>query len=282
EVVNYEHFSQFYQARLALEAVDENNNSFAMRMSPRGAWLDWGNAITAMDWKLERKGYDSVPVMTEVEPPWNSGNSTWGVFIAQSEDPAEIRSQSQGNIEVIGSILTQEMAPFDTIPELRYGRMRMEDVTVPVTQDAKVPVVIEYYKDSDTQFVTNEDDDFSVYGSNYGCSELIFPDSMQSALDSDPQSSAVIKGEGRLLVNHPQSVDAGYREQIQLGQRLSNSSAVPTCPPKIPTASDLPWLQYNWSEQGDTDPSAVVTFGVYRGNDRIIYRGEKGINTLLN
>ncbi|MDP2557439.1 hypothetical protein Q8W15_08990 [Photobacterium damselae subsp. piscicida] len=38
-----------------------------------------------------------------------------------------------------------------------------------------------------------------------------------------------------------------------------------------------PWLSYNWRKQGDEDPSAVVTFGVYQGNKRIIYRAEAGV-----
>ncbi|WP_420899157.1 DUF6701 domain-containing protein, partial [Photobacterium kishitanii] len=46
--------------------------------------------------------------------------------------------------------------------------------------------------------------------------------------------------------------------------------------------SNQPWFQFNWRGLGDESPSAVVTFGVYRGNDRIIYRGEKGMNQLLN
>jgi MSHA biogenesis protein MshQ len=33
-------------------------------------------------------------------------------------------------------------------------------------------------------------------------------------------------------------------------------------------------LQYNWRDKGDEDPSAVVTFGIHRGNDKVIFRGE--------
>jgi MSHA biogenesis protein MshQ len=38
-----------------------------------------------------------------------------------------------------------------------------------------------------------------------------------------------------------------------------------------------PWLQYDWNWNGvevkvfDENPSAIATFGLYRGNDRIIY-----------
>lgn len=41
--------------------------------------------------------------------------------------------------------------------------------------------------------------------------------------------------------------------------------------------TNQPWLQYNWRNLGDEDPSTVVTFGTFRGNDRIIFSGEKGM-----
>ncbi len=31
------------------------------------------------------------------------------------------------------------------------------------------------------------------------------------------------------------------------------------------------WLEYDWSGGGDEDPEASVTFGQYRGHDRVIY-----------
>ncbi|MEY8243506.1 MAG: hypothetical protein RPS99_08245, partial [Gammaproteobacteria bacterium] len=35
------------------------------------------------------------------------------------------------------------------------------------------------------------------------------------------------------------------------------------------------WLEYDWDNDGDDDdPSATATFGLYRGNDRIIYMRE--------
>ncbi len=287
EVNNYALFEESYQVQLALEAIDNNNNSFGNRLSPKGSWRGWSNATTSMIWKLERQGFGSGS--TIVESPWNSSNSQWGLYIAKGVDPTTIRSSEREvttvatNTVVKGSQATQEMAPFAATPELRYGRMRLEDVTVPVSQDAEVPVIVEYYLNSNVEFITNDDDGASLFGSNYGCSQLIFPDEMRSVLERTPASESIDNGEGRLRVTHPQGegVTGGYREQIRLGQRLF--SAIPSCTPlgSVET-SNQPWLQFNWTGEGDEDPSAVVTFGVYRGNDRIIYRGEKGMNQLLN
>ena len=116
--------------------------------------------------------------------------------------------------------------------DARYGRMRLEDVTVPVTQDAEVPVLVEYYQGSSGEFILNTDDNMTAasrYGSNFGCSKLIFPEAMRSALANLPASDPVSGGEGRLRVSHPQGtgVTGGYREQIRLGQQLS--SMEPDC-----------------------------------------------------
>jgi MSHA biogenesis protein MshQ len=37
------------------------------------------------------------------------------------------------------------------------------------------------------------------------------------------------------------------------------------------------WLRWDWDQDGNADesPSATVTFGVYRGNDDIIYKRER-------
>ena len=72
---------------------------------------------------------------------------------------------------------------------------------------------------------------------------------------------------------------SSLREQIRFWLRMSDTS------PQLSemnvscgtSYTNQPWLQYNWRDRGDEDPSAVVTFGVYRGNDRIIFRGESGL-----
>jgi MSHA biogenesis protein MshQ len=40
---------------------------------------------------------------------------------------------------------------------------------------------------------------------------------------------------------------------------------------KFPTD---PWLQYDWDGEGDVNPSARATFGIFKGNEHIIYLRE--------
>jgi MSHA biogenesis protein MshQ len=36
-------------------------------------------------------------------------------------------------------------------------------------------------------------------------------------------------------------------------------------------ASVADWLQFNWQGAGNTNPSALVNFGLFKGNSKIIY-----------
>lgn len=54
------------------------------------------------------------------------------------------------------------------------------------------------------------------------------------------------------------------REQIQFHLDLDSSG------------NRIPWLKYDWdsSTSEEENPPVIVTFGIHRGNDRIIYRDE--------
>ncbi|MGF1758514.1 polymer-forming cytoskeletal protein [Photobacterium sagamiensis] len=171
----------------------------------------------------------------------------------------------------------------------RYGRLKLDDANSQFDKAVNVPVRAQYWDSSVTAFVLNTDDSTSRFnGSNY-CKQVVWatkPDLSNSIFAGDGKVS---DGEYFSLSADPQPSEY-FREQVRFWLRLAKSpqsteSGVLNCEDiNAPTAGDYyrPWLQYNWRDNGDEDPSAVVTFGVYRGNDRIIYRGEKGMNELLN
>ncbi|WP_139310435.1 DUF6701 domain-containing protein [Photobacterium proteolyticum] len=168
--------------------------------------------------------------------------------------------------------------------DIRYGRMVLEDVGGRADSKIAIPLRVEYWDGKG--FVTNTDDSLSTFdGDNY-CKQII-AQSDSTVTDSTSRTS----GQGTVTAGEISSGEfvaqphtkTNYREQVELWQRLTS-----TIPAKLKADdcsgnhSNQPWLQYNWRQFGDESPSAVVTFGVYRGNDRIIYRGEKGMNQLLN
>ena len=175
------------------------------------------------------------------------------------------------------------------VNDLRYGRMVLENVGGDIRKSLTVPLRIEYW--DGTEFVKNMDDSVSLFdGANY-CRQVI------SMYPEDSKSSAYTSGSGKVMKGKALSGDfmanpsqiSGYgtssnsttfKQQIRFWQRLS--AVKPRLKDKNPincfgAYSHQPWLRYNWRNLGDEDPSAIVTFGIYRGNDRILYRDEPGI-----
>ncbi|WP_318495909.1 DUF6701 domain-containing protein [Photobacterium leiognathi] len=173
--------------------------------------------------------------------------------------------------------------------DLRYGRMVLESVGGDMSKPLAVPLRVEYWDGS--EFVESTNDSISRFdGANY-CRQVV------SITPSDAKSSAKTSGSDNIVAGEALSgsfmaepsdikgygVDSGipvYKQQVRLWQRLETSKPKQQGKDKVEcfgTNVNQPWLRYNWRQLGDEDPSAVITFGVFRGNDRILYRDEPGI-----
>ncbi|WP_349019246.1 DUF6701 domain-containing protein, partial [Vibrio crassostreae] len=115
------------------------------------------------------------------------------------------------------------------------------------------------------------------------CKQVIWhSEGAATTLASLNGSGNVDEGEEEVTAN--QNTPAGTdspREQVRLWLRMDDSEPSKKTGENDISCSgsdqDQPWLRYNWRQLGDEDPSTVVTFGIYRGNDRVIYRGESGL-----
>ena len=139
--------------------------------------------------------------------------------------------------------------PLDFTPvadfELRYGRLALANVYGPETiAELQMPFQAEYWNGD--RFVPNADD---------GCWAWTTTDISNSDSHSSLQadSGILVNGEGtlRLVPDGSQGTD-------------TLNWTVPD------------WLKDFWTEGGGLEnPSAFATFGVYRGNDRVIYWQER-------
>ncbi|MBU2880199.1 LamG domain-containing protein [Aliiglaciecola lipolytica] len=152
--------------------------------------------------------------------------------------------------------------------EYRWGRIVIDNGFGPETENILLPVSTEYFNGTD--FIQNTDDtctlltltasDFSITDTSGGSTSAI------SILTSDfgMTSGKTLGFEGIAVENADISVMGEYRiELLPVGD------------------SSITWddfLQYDWngSESGIGNPSAIVSFGQFRGNDRIIYWRETG------
>ena len=127
--------------------------------------------------------------------------------------------------------------------ELRYGRWNINDGYGPINDKLPVVMQLEYYDGQ--QFVINPDDSLTSFVAT--------------------GAEAKIKG-STLGINLSGSGQFRYGES----QELMISSVNPG-EAILEYINTPPWLQYDWSASTKT-PTAIITFGFFYGNDRVIYR----------
>ncbi|OMO35466.1 hypothetical protein BCT46_06790 [Vibrio sp. 10N.261.46.E8] len=198
---------------------------------------------------------------TEIEyedGPYNFNEGTSG-------DTTDIRLAVEDNVDPVefwndGDQLLKE-------PDIRFGRIDLDDVGGNSDTTIAIPLRAEYWDSSRKRFVLNDDDSTTRVDASTSASDVIWSeDGSLTTKVTLANGGQVSDGESRNL-KASQGESVSIREQVQLWQSMD----------------DTPWLRYNWDSDkvsdvnGEQDPSTVVTFGIYRGNDRVIYRGESGL-----
>ncbi|WP_318436974.1 DUF6701 domain-containing protein [Photobacterium leiognathi] len=283
QVENYNGFVSDFQAEVSLMAyeypsLNSLNDRFSYHhitrsteQSFKGRW----NSDIEQVWLLERKSVTKTPLTTVEDGPWNDSNSRWGGYISSYHDPIFIRNTTT---DVTDDVDSKQVAHFETTPNLHYGRMVLSDAISMFDKPVTIPLKIEHW--NGTEFVTHGDNSGSKYNSNYFCKVALHPTGAENeSILTANKIDNVTLGKSDKIEAHPNlsKPDDYKKQQTRFWLRIANDAPV-----DIGCSQDnkeyQPWLTYNWRELGDEDPSAVVTFGVYRGNDRIVYRGEKGLN----
>ncbi|MDD1782208.1 hypothetical protein LRP49_13605 [Enterovibrio sp. ZSDZ35] len=165
-----------------------------------------------------------------------------------------------------------------------FGRMRIGGFTE--TQDFSgeqtLPVIVEYWNGS--HFETNTRDNASIVHLAGSLRDQLVNNSHNIETQIQWQNGTtaegaepVVKGVYNFNVVPQQgNTVTPFREQFRFWQCLASGCEVGETP--IVGFTEQPWLQYGWesaTEQKKT--SGLVTYGHYRGSDRVIYKGEKSI-----
>ncbi|MGF1725774.1 DUF6701 domain-containing protein [Photobacterium nomapromontoriensis] len=234
--------------------------------------------------------------VSQPDGPFDATNTRMGLFIKPAHDPLDWSytrdSEGESELKVVDAVTTQIGQRWHSRPDIRYGRMVMDDVGGRSFSQLAIPLRTEYW--NGMEFERNHADNISQFDGRYACKQVL------AQSDNEIESASYTLGAGHVVSGNTDSGDfiaiphqqPLYREQVRFWQKL-----VSTQPGKVKPDDNVisceaghvsrngqsqPWLLYNWRGLGDENPSALVTFGAHRGNDRVIYRGEKGINTLLN
>ena len=166
--------------------------------------------------------------------------------------------------------------------QMRFGRLNIKNAYGSELLDLKVPIRAQYYDNGG--FVLNRDDQcsrLSINNSNNTVKMELKNDStgwqsanQDIALAGDQASGST---EGLRLNNGTDQAD-----NLKLGKGAAY--LVLEAPGQDKTGyvhvraflDDYPWLQYDWNGDGshDENPNATATFGIYKGNEHIIYQQE--------
>nr|WP_248391078.1 DUF6701 domain-containing protein [Vibrio cyclitrophicus] len=271
---NYRFFSSDLQASFGILDDTSIDNGFLLD-TEAGTW-----STTRYHWLLNDNAAELQRVtdsddVSRRDAPFNTSdaNSTatnFGLTI-EGTDPVSFTDSDP----------VTDSAAFPVQPPTRYGRMALDDIGGNSDTTLTIPLRAEFWDGS--EFVVNDDDDRSTFNSSNICKQVIWTSNeVKTTLASLNGSGNVDDGEEEVTAN--QNTLSGTdvpREQIRLWLRMDDSAPTAKTGENPITCSgsdqEQPWLRYNWRQLGDEDPSTVVTFGIYRGNDRVIYRGESGL-----
>ncbi|MDP2491155.1 hypothetical protein Q8W38_17535 [Vibrio splendidus] len=280
---NYRFFNTELQAKFGVLDDSNTDNSFLLDTgsgtwsADRKHWLLNDNAA-----ELQRV-VDSDDVSRRDTPfntsDANSTTTNFGLTI-EGTDPVSFTDSDP---------VTSSVA-FPIQPPARYGRMALDDIGGNSGSTLTIPLRAEFWNGD--EFVPSRIDSRSTFDGSKVCKQVIWHSEGKTITSATLSGVGNVKGgEEEVTANQNTPADTDSpREQVRLWLRMDDSEPDNDGGNNISCSGgdqDQPWLQYNWrgktcgvdrDEQcGDEDPSTVVTFGIYRGNDRVIYRGESGL-----
>tara|TARA_R110001583_G_scaffold76956_2_gene210083 strand:+ start:6507 stop:9551 length:3045 start_codon:yes stop_codon:yes gene_type:complete len=137
--------------------------------------------------------------------------------------------------------------------DVRFGRLWLEDTYGPETLDVIMPLRVEYFDGS--RYRVNTDDSCTDYS---GINASVSPTTLTQVDTSSGVVTSGVSGTSGLLLQAPTSV-----------------AGTPDTGEAIITYTTPIWLQGDYDNNGSfEDASGIVSFGVYRGHNRVIYRKE--------
>jgi MSHA biogenesis protein MshQ len=147
----------------------------------------------------------------------------------------------------VSAISTQALSP--TGLEIRFGRQVLENSFGPETSNFPQIMSTEHFDTN--RFITSLDNNCT----SYSASRISLTN-----ISLDPALTSLIGGPGSFVSGQTQAIQfvaPGAGNQGQLGV----------------TYDTYDWLKYDWDNDGvfDENPTAVATFGLFRGDDRFLH-----------
>lgn len=260
-LTNYAFFSSGLQAKFGLKDTSSYQSRFILNKTYTGTWVNNGAAyVTSRSLgKFTGSTTDGLELLKGSGSSYPDGPLN---FNENAKDTAISIKPADDNKDPVSIDGSEGLLP--TQPDIRFGRIDLDDVGGNQGSTLRVPLRVEYWNGS--RFIANPNDSQTDVKGITAAETHIWP----TGAGATPKAVTLGVG-GEVASGSSRSVTATqaepYRQQTRVWLDLDDST------------NGLPWLKYNWDNDkaGEENPSSVVTFGIHRGNDRVIYRGEPGL-----
>ncbi|MFG0389186.1 DUF6701 domain-containing protein [Vibrio sp. zbq_2] len=275
DILNYRYFNSNLQAKFQLQELNYLLEDSRPRLiSPAIIATSWDSRLTSTLGVFSLRADDNCLSINSLcwlkaSPKEGYEDGPFNLFESTNEDFTSVTNiviNDGGSVDPIAFRTGENRLTVQ--PDLRFGRANLNSVGGVVSDSGiKVPLRLEYWNGS--RFIINGDDSSTeIKGSNVVTNNnVIWTDAEMPELAAEVNLSegGIVSGGTSNLIVAKQ--DKLKRQQTQVWLEL------------VDDHNDLPWLQYFWDTDSDTEgnASAVVTFGIYRGNDKVIFRAESNM-----
>lgn len=196
------------------------------------------------------------------------------VFTYQRENNALIAPFSNSIAVTVSSVTDLDGVAATTLPmslkpageNIRYGRVNLMNANGSELVDLSVPMLAEYFNGS--SFITNTDDQCSV--ASVAISDALSSDALLPANTCIWDTNG-LSGGAKCTTAAPAGESYVEGASLAAGSFNLYLKAPGQTGPLSVTATVANWLTYNWQGAGAVNPSATATFGIYKGNSKLIF-----------
>jgi MSHA biogenesis protein MshQ len=207
----------------------------------------WNNGV----YSLSSSTY-TFTRLGSVDGPYE--NLVIGVSVSDSLDGQVISSpdMNASTATGCGALANCDAAAFSGSVSVRFGRLEVPNAFGPETQILDVPLRTTYFDGSG--FVVNTDDICTSY------------------INTGASLSDYLLGLPVVTVTSPTVLTSLISGETAVTEPLYLSAPGAGNDGSVDVTYDAPiWLEYNWNDAGDVDPTGTASFGHFRGHDRVIY-----------
>lgn len=176
----------------------------------------------------------------------------------------------------VEGITSNDPAANEGTTDLRSGRTRIENAFGSELSDLPVPARVEFFNANGfeintddtcstvTAFLTDIGADLILVGTGLAGETCIWDDDAESGADNCT-NPAILPGLAISQFEEPPVAGSFNLNLLAPGANNTGDIGI--------TFTSPTWLQFDWDGNGthDNDPTGVASFGLYRGDDRIIY-----------